>query len=671
MDDHPGGVHDKNGSRVRDAAAVPDGEPDRIPTHEHEELYRVLIDNVPAVLWKTDRSGHTDFISPNVEAVYGFTPQEIYDGGSDLFLGRIHPDDIGRVTQAWDRLWSGQGEFDLQYRIRHKDGHWLRLHDKATRIIGRENEPCLVGFFTDVTEKHRMREKLKSSEEKYYRLTENARDMIYRMLLPEGVYEYVSPASTAIFGYAPEEFYASPVIIKELLHPDWQGYFKEQWAKLLAGEVSPEYEYQIVHRSGETRWLNQRNVLIRDESGTPIALEGIVTDVTAHKRAEREKVRLEEQLLQARKMEAIGRLAGGIAHDFNNILTAILGYADALQGALGKNDPLYTDVEEIRSAGSRAAALTNQLLAFSRKQVISPKVISTNAVLRNAQRMLHRIIGEDIDLTFDPDARSAWIRMDPNQLDQVLVNLAVNARKAMPEGGKLAIETRIVHLDAPRLASHPDAAPGPYVLLSVSDSGAGMAPEVVEHIFEPFYSTRRDDGGTGLGLATVYGIVRQNHGVIDVRSRPGRGSTFEIYFPQVAQLPVQDPIACEALPEGQETILLVEDDDTVRGLAQRILEKQGYTVLQTGISRNACELGSHYDGDIQLLVTDVIMPGMNGRELYTELQKIRSGMKVLFMSGYTEEVIAPHGVLETGIHFLQKPFTTETLSQRVRQALDA
>jgi two-component system cell cycle sensor histidine kinase/response regulator CckA len=662
------------GNRVRGffvfATEITDREHTRTTTHGDGENYRILIDNIPSVLWKTNREGSTDFISPNVEAVYGFTPREIYQSGSDLFLGRIHPDDIERVEKAWEKLFREQAPFDLEYRIQHKDGRWIWLHDRAVKIANDNNEPFIVGLFTDNTEKHRMQDKLRKSEEKYRRLTENARDMIYRMSLPDGKYEYVSSAAKEVFGYSPEEFYQTPALIQKIIHPDWQDYFREEWGKLIRGEMPPEYEYQIVHRSGEIRWLNQRNVLITDNNGNPKAIEGIVTDITLHKRAEEEKAKLEEQLLQAHKMEAIGRLAGGVAHDFNNILTGIIGYAEMIQARLETSDPTYTEVEEILQAGNRAAFLTSQLLAFSRKQVISPELISPNRVLENSQKMLHRIIGEDIDLTFKPSNQSGLIRMDPNQLDQVLVNLAVNARDAMPEGGKLFIETHNVDLDEDYTATHPDAQPGGYVMLAVTDNGHGMDPDTIQHIFEPFFSSRKGTRGTGLGLATVYGIVRQNNGIIHVYSEKKLGTSFKIYFPRTeGTQPVSQPQSTE-LPTGQETILLVEDDNMVRQLARRILEKQGYMILDARNSSDAFLLSSKHEGNIQMLLTDVIMPDMNGRDLHKKLLKIRPNLKVLFMSGYSENVIAHHGILEEGTEFLQKPFSSGSLSRKVRHTLD-
>jgi PAS domain S-box-containing protein len=394
-------------------------------------------------------------------------------------------------------------------------------------------------------------------------------------------------------------------------------------------------------------------------------------DVTEMRRAEDERRELEAQLRQATKMEAIGRLAGGIAHDFNNILTGILGYAELAQGSVPSGHAALPLIAEIQTGGERAAELTQQLLAFARKQVIQPRIIRPNDVVERAQRMLQRMIGEDIDLSFEPQAALWNVNVDPSQVDQVLVNLAVNARDAMPSGGRLVIETANVVLEAERHLMGDDAVSGDYVQLSVSDSGEGMDAATQERIFEPFFTTKGPGEGTGLGLATVYGIVRQNDGVITVYSEPDHGSTFKVYFPAV--LDAADTLTeTPAVPgqRGSETVLLVEDDAVVRELVRTFLAAHGYTVLEAADPKEALLFSRRFDGTIRLLLSDVVMPGINGLELFEQLRGGRPDLVALFMSGYTENVVAHHGVLEQGTNFLPKPFSRDGLLRRVREVLD-
>jgi len=395
-------------------------------------------------------------------------------------------------------------------------------------------------------------------------------------------------------------------------------------------------------------------------------------EISERKRAEAEKARLEDQLRQAQKMEAVGRLAGGIAHDFNNILTAISGYSDMVLAELRPEHPLHADVVEIQQAAKRAASLTSQLLAFSRRQLIRPRVLDLGQVVSLSEPMLRRLIGEHIamQLRFDPDL---WkIKSDPGQIDQILVNLAVNSRDAMRDGGHLTIEVRNANIDEAFCKAHPEGVPGEYVMLSVSDDGSGIDSDALQHLFEPFFTTKPQGKGTGLGLSTVYGIVKQNRGFVNVYSEVGLGSTFKVYFPRTRETaePASPPAPRPTVP-SRETILLVEDEDTVRRLAKRLLERQGYTVLEAAGGQAACRLADEWGADFHLLLTDVVMPGMSGRELHRTLAAKRPGLRVLFMSGYTDDAIAHHGVLKEGTSLLQKPFTADSLNRKVREVLDA
>ncbi|HWP42714.1 MAG TPA: response regulator [Blastocatellia bacterium] len=382
---------------------------------------------------------------------------------------------------------------------------------------------------------------------------------------------------------------------------------------------------------------------------------------------------LEEQLVQAQKMEAVGRLAGGIAHDFNNLLTAIIGYSQLVLSRLGESDPARKEVEQIQRAGERAAALTGQLLAFSRKQVMQPKVLDLNREITEMNRMVRRMIGEDIDLVLDLEPALGQVKADPGQIAQVIMNLAVNSRDAMPGGGKLIIETRNVRLEEEYVSRHLDVAPGDYVMLALSDSGVGMDEETLSHIFEPFFTTKEAGKGTGLGLSTVYGIVKQTGGHIWIYSEPGRGTTVKVYLPRVDEMAEVSSARApfSAMPRGTETVLLVEDDRTLLTLACQVLEMSGYTVLNAASGEEAIELSKQHKGPIHLLLTDVVMPRMSGRELVEKLTSARPHTKVLYMSGYTDDSIVHHGVLEADMAYLQKPFTPDSLARKVREVLDA
>jgi PAS domain S-box-containing protein len=402
-------------------------------------------------------------------------------------------------------------------------------------------------------------------------------------------------------------------------------------------------------------------------------IQGIARDITERKQAEETNKKLQTQLQQSQKLESIGRLAGGVAHDFNNILTVIIGNAELLSISLGKDNPLQGRVEEISKGGERAASLTRQLLAFSRRQMLQPQVLDLNSVIPNMDKMLRRLIGEDIDLetVLAPDLGS--VEADPGQIEQVIMNLAVNARDAMPTGGKLTIETANVDLDKTYASKHIAVKPGPYVMMAISDTGTGMDEETRSNIFEPFFTTKEKGKGTGLGLSTVYGIVKQSGGNIWVYSEPEKGTTLKIYLPRVekiAETAEKVKATAESLT-GSETIMVAEDDKMVRDMARSILQQYGYSVLDAEDGESAIRLSEKYEGDVHLMLTDVVMPGMSGRVLAERLAGKRPKMKVLYMSGYTDNAIVHHGVLGKDMNFLQKPFTVEALVKKVREVLDS
>jgi two-component system cell cycle sensor histidine kinase/response regulator CckA len=420
-----------------------------------------------------------------------------------------------------------------------------------------------------------------------------------------------------------------------------------------------------------TRWLHTRKIPILDEGGEPTHLLGISIDITERKRAEEAlRAGLEEQLRQAQKMEAVGRLAGGVAHDFNNLLSIVLSYSDLILSQIEADSPYRPDLEEVRRAGGRAAELTRQLLAFSRQQVLQPRVLDLNELLAGMERLLPRILGEHIAIGFHKAPGLPLVKADPSQLDQVLMNLVINARDAMPDGGKLTVETASVELDEHYAREHLDARPGRHVMLAVSDTGVGMDKATLARVFEPFFTTKETGRGTGLGLSTVFGIVKQSGGSIWVYSEPGQGTTFKVYLPAVAgAADAPRPALPAGDLRGHETVLLVEDEEQVRVLASHLLRRLGYTVLEARRAGDALAIAADHVGDIDLLLTDVIMPEMGGRVLAERVQAERPEIRVLFMSGYTDDAIVHHGVLDAGMKFLQKPLTPDSLARRVREVL--
>jgi len=391
----------------------------------------------------------------------------------------------------------------------------------------------------------------------------------------------------------------------------------------------------------------------------------IATDITDLKK-------MEAQLSQAQKMESIGRLAGGVAHDFNNMLSVIIGNAELIMANMAPNDPIHGNLSEIFSAARRSADVTRQLLAFARKQTITPKVLDLNRTIESMLKMLRRLIGEDIDLAWLPGADVWPVRMDPSQIDQILANLCVNARDAITDVGKITIETRTATIDSAYCAEHPDVVAGDFVLLAVSDDGSGMDKETISHLFEPFFTTKEIGKGTGLGLATIFGIVKQNNGFINVYSEPGHGSTFKIYLPRnlTKTESLEKKTSDKINLDGTETILLVEDEPSILKMTQMMLERMGYNVLVAGTPGEATALAREHAGEIHLLMTDVVMPEMNGRDLARNLLSLYPDLKRLFMSGYTADVIAHHGVLDDGVAFIQKPFSMADLSEKLREVLD-
>lgn len=471
---------------------------------------------------------------------------------------------------------------------------------------------------------------------------------------------YVSPAYEEIWGRSCKSLYEAPGAFAEAIHPDDRQRTSEALDRQSAGGRYQQ-EYRIVRPDGTVRWIRDRSFPIFDASGALDRVAGIAEDITATKE-------LENRFLQAQKMEAVGQLAGGVAHDFNNLLTAILGYGEILLSSLDSSDPRREQVDEILSAGDRAAGLTRQLLAFSRQQLLEPRVFELNDVVTDIKKMVLRLIGEHIELRGMLSPRSTRVKADPGQIEQVIMNLAVNARDAMPGGGALTLETaRISVHDAER-----EVPPGEYVALTVRDTGCGMTDEVKAHIFEPFFTTKERGKGTGLGLATSFGIVKQSGGYIVVSSEHNRGTAFTIYLPSVEATLSAPPSVRPATqqPGGTESILLVEDEASLRRLTALVLRRLGYTVLEAANGEEGLRLGADPSHRISLVITDVVMPKMDGQSMCEQIRAAGASPRFLFCSGYTNDAIVHHGVLESHIAFLQKPYTPMTLALKVREVLD-
>jgi PAS domain S-box-containing protein len=530
-----------------------------------------------------------------------------------------------------------------------------------------------VGLVTehvrDVTESRRDREALQQSEALYRSLVNHLPQHIF-LKDRESTYLSCNTNYARDLGGAPED-----VVGKDdfAFHPQNLAavYRAEDLFVMESGRPKHMDEENLV--DGRRRWLHTIKVPYRDDQGRVVGVLGISDDITEHKHAEEEHARLEAQLQQAQKMESVGRLAGGVAHDFNNMLGVILGHAELALEQVDVGHPLHADLTDIRQAAIRSANLTRQLLAFARKQIVAPKVLSLNDTVAGMLTLLHRLIGEHVDLQWRPGADLWPVRMDPSQIDQILANLSVNARDAISTAGTLTIETSNTTLDDSDCAINPGSVPGDYVALIVRDNGRGMDKDTLSHLFEPFFTTKAMGEGTGLGLATVYGAVKQNGGYINVYSQPGHGTTFTIYLPRYVGKAVQQATdgAAHVGIGGQETILLVEDEPRLLILVRKMLEREGYSVLAAGTPGDATRLAEKYRGDIHLLITDVVLPEMNGRVLAKNLLALYPRLKRLFMSGYTADVIAYNGVLDDGVDFIPKPFSAQDLAIKVRKALDA
>jgi PAS domain S-box-containing protein len=633
-----------------------------------EARFRQLADAMPQIVWTARPDGEIDYFN---ERCYQLAECSRAEDPEQTWRSIVHPDDLRRSQDGWAESVRCGASYEIEIRIiergtgRHR---WYLFR----AVAGTDAAGIITHWYgtgTDIDDQRRSLEALGVSEERFRNLV---------MALPAAVYTTDQTGRITLFNEHAVELWGR--------RPNLE---KDRWGcahKLFRqdGTPLPLDESPIAVAVREGRSVRGQEVVIERPDGSrshvlphPEPLRGVggeivgavnmVIDLTHTKK-------LEEQFRQAQKMEAIGRLAGGVAHDFNNLLTIILGYGEIMQRGFHQDDFNYGLIEEIIRAGQRATSLTRQLLLFSRQQVLRPQVLNLNAVLTDSEKMLRRLIGEDVELRSILDPALGNVKADSGQLEQVLLNLVVNARDAMPRGGKLTLSTQQVELSAEQLRGHAEIAPGPYVLLTVSDNGSGMDRATQSRIFEPFFTTKGTNG-TGLGLATVFGIVKQSQGKIDVITEPGQGTTFNIYLPRVA-----DPISTVECPprqvaaggaRGKATILLAEDEDGVRTLTRQILQENGFTVLEAANGTDAIRIFEKQGDSIDLLITDVVMPRMSGRELADQLLGKRPQIKVLYMSGYTNDAVVLHGVFHDQSHFLQKPFNREGLAQKVREVLNA
>jgi len=624
-----------------------------------ESLLEAMFEKAPIGLWVVDRERRYLRVNETAAAFNGLSVA--------AHIGRRMADVLPHLAQAVDLLVErifATGEpipaREVCVESPQAPGTAVWFLGSGYPVRSPAGEVVAVGIVAvEISARKRAEQALRESEDRFRQLAENIPEVFWlgEMNPPRAL--YVSPAFERIWGRSRESHYADPMSALNAVHPEDLPKLRRAQAGL--PDTGYDLEYRVVLPDGSLRWVHDRAFPVPEEPGVRRRIAGLCSDVTEHKR-------LEDQLRQAQKMESLGRLAGGMAHDFNNLMTAVLGHASFASDALAEGHEARAEIAEIEHAARRATELTRQLLAFARVQLVSPRTVDVNDLVLGLDALLRRLIGEDVELVTVLETAPPCACADPRQLEQVLVNLAVNARDAMPDGGRLVLETAEVMLQGETKVPLPD---GPYVRISVRDTGHGISEEVREHLFEPFFTTKAPGKGTGLGLATCYGIVRQCGGHIAVESAPGEGTCFEVYLPRVEGPPSEEPAAAEgALPRGSETVLLVEDEAPVRLVALRALRALGYRVIEASDGLDALARATDHQGPIHMLVTDVVMPRMGGIELGRRLRLLRPETRVLHVSGYVERSLWEGAGSEAGVAFLQKPFVPATLARKVREVLD-
>jgi PAS domain S-box-containing protein len=628
---------------------------------ETEQRLRLIANNIKEMVRAYDMQRHLIFANRAVETLTGYPIAELEKNG---FVNWIHPDDQVRMLDRWEKLFQGSAFEEEEYRLLTRDGRtkwasatWGPICDEAGKPIG------VQGIERDITDRKLADVALRESERRFRGLLEHVQ-LAAAIFDIEGNCVFVNDYALAITGWTRDELMGRNVT--ELLPPAQHEQVRQSAKTLLqTGEPSHWFsETTILTRDGKQRWLQLNNVVLRDSTGKVTALASLGADVTEHRA-------LQEQYLQSQKLESLGTLAGGVAHDFNNLLTVINGYSEIVFQTLGEHDAARSEIDEIRKAGARAAELTQQLLAFSRKQIAQPRALDLNRMIEESGSMFRTLLGEDIELVLTLGRPLGQVLADPGQMHRVIMNLLANARDAMPGGGKLIIETMNVASSTGYLAEHPELTPGPCVLLAVSDTGEGIDEQTRAHLFEPFFTTKGPGKGTGLGLPTVYGIVKQSGGWIRMQSEAGKGTTFKIYLPCIDTEPdaVEEKPPAEAKGRNNETVLVVEDQEAVRRLATSILESLGYRVLTAADGNEALALEAGHEGPIDLVLTDVVLPGMTGKQLAERLKVLRPETSVLFTSGYPQDAIAERGVLDRDVAYIAKPYSVKDLAAKVREVL--
>lgn len=602
--------------------------------------------------------------------IVGYSDEELL---TKTFQDITHPDDLDADLENVRKVLAGDiDSYEMEKRYLARQGRivWVQLNVSLVR--DRAGQPqFLIAQIQDLTPRKQAERDLRESKDRFEMLTNQLNDVVWVATADGSRLVDVNHAFEKIYGISENKFRSNPDLWLEMVHPD-DKQIAEASAIELIRDGQAKADYRIVRPDGEFRWIRDRKAIITDPEGRPVQIGGICSDITESKNQEMEQENLRGQLRQAQKMEAVGRLAGGVAHDYNNTLSVINGLAELNLSEVDPSTPIYEDLKEILAAGKRSADITRQLLAFARQQTIAPVVLDLNAAVEGMLKILRHLIGEDINLAWNPGKDLWTIKIDPAQIDQLLANLCVNSRDAIADVGKITIETKNIVFDEAYCADHVGFIPGEYVMLAVSDDGCGIDRETLDQIFEPFFTTKLLGRGTGLGLATVYGIVKQNGGFINVYSEPGQGTTFHLYLARRdgKSYKIQEKSTAE-IPYGKgESVLIVEDEVSILNLIRKMMEGLGYAVQTAGTPGEALRLTEDHNDRIDLLITDVVMPGMNGRDLAEKLQSLYPNLKCLFMSGYTANVIAHRGVLDEGMNFIQKPVSKMDLAVKVREVLE-